>query len=138
MKPTVKLSGNWHEFLRIDENKTEVFSVLSEQIVDNLTADISKTVVMTKDTSVLCNKNVDLSPLTDCNLEEADTRIAWHIADVAQTMADHSFTVRSSDKDVLIILMYHVNINSTRVTNDGCVKLRTEQQTVHRCYFVGR
>ena len=50
--------------------------------------------------------------------EEADTRIVWHIADVAQTMADPSFTVRSSNTDILIILMYHVNINSTILTRD--------------------
>ena len=37
-----------------------------------------KTVIVTKDTGVLCNKDIDLSIINDCNHAETDTQMILH------------------------------------------------------------
>ena len=55
--------------------------------VNDFTEDTSKTVIVTKDTKALCNYNGEVSPLTNCNHEEADTRIMLHSLHAPQNMA---------------------------------------------------
>ena len=66
---------NWKEFLRVDENKKELFSFLAEQIPPVEFGD-GKQVITTKGEQVLCSPlRFDSSSHTPCNHEEADTRI---------------------------------------------------------------
>ena len=58
---------NGKEFLRVDENKKELFSFLSRR---------SK--------SLPSPLRVDTSSLTPCNHEEADTRILFHAANASK------------------------------------------------------
>ena len=74
VEPDSTIPGNWQAFVRIDENKTELFSFLATKIA---TTETRKQVVTTHDLDVLCiNINQQqVSTLTPCTHEEADTRM---------------------------------------------------------------
>ena len=67
----VKIPQDWHDFLRVDDNKTELFGFLSDQIVQNVSP--QKIMIVTKNHEVLCNQDLDLLSINNCNHEEADT-----------------------------------------------------------------
>ncbi|CAC5382291.1 unnamed protein product [Mytilus coruscus] len=108
------IPGNWESFLRIDDNKTELFAYLAEQLL-TLTPSDQTTVVSTKGREVVCNKpnknNDDLSP---CNHEEADTRILLHVADAVKN-GMQKIMIRTVDTDVVVIAVsavHKLNITS--------------------------
>ncbi|CAC5367122.1 unnamed protein product [Mytilus coruscus] len=110
--PTIP--GNWEPFLRIDDNKTELFAYLAEQLL-TLTPSDQTTVVSTKGWEVVCNKpnknNDDLSP---CNHEVADTRIVLHVADAVKNEMQ-KIMIRTVDTDVVVIAVsavHKLNITS--------------------------
>ena len=77
VEPFNSIPGNWQEFLRINNNKIELFSFLATS------ADIStdKQVISICHTGVLCTQSRDVSGLAPCTHEEADTRILLHLED---------------------------------------------------------
>ena len=75
---STNIPGNWQQFLRVDANKTELFSFLAKHVV-NLSTD--KKLVTTDGSAVLCNTSRDTSHLAPCDHEEADTRMMLHLAD---------------------------------------------------------
>ena len=70
----------WNNFLRVNENKTELFSFLAEPIAS---FHPSKLVCVTQGESVICYSNIDWSGLCPCNHEQADTRIFVHVKHAA-------------------------------------------------------
>ncbi|KAG7161876.1 hypothetical protein Hamer_G007542 [Homarus americanus] len=68
------LPSNWQNFLRNSDNKEELFSFLSEQLVVKESKQLVLTVPPRKDTA-------NLAP---CNHEEADTRMMVHAADALE------------------------------------------------------
>jgi hypothetical protein len=56
--PSSAVPGNWHEFLRIDDNKTELFSFLATNAAS---IDTDKQVITTYNTDVLCMNRQDVS-----------------------------------------------------------------------------
>ena len=69
------MPGNWASFLRVNENKTELFTFLSGVVYDSFQL-ADKELLITKDDDVLKNPlQLDTSALAPCNDEEADTRI---------------------------------------------------------------
>lgn len=98
-----KTPSNWQEFLRIDNNKTELFQYLAEKVTEAIK---EKLVISTVDTSVICNHGgEDVSFLSDCNHEEADTRIFLHVKD-ASNKSYRNIMVRTVDTDVVVIAVY--------------------------------
>ena len=69
---------NWQSFLRVDENKSELFGYLADQV---MTINTAKLVITTKGKDVLSLQNYSTNMLSPCNHEEADSRIFVHIAD---------------------------------------------------------
>jgi hypothetical protein len=99
--PGGTLPTNWSQFLRVDDNKTELFHFLSKYIVDALSTEENE-VVATLGDHVLSNKiHADLSALQPCTHEEGDTRMILHAADAAHT-AD-KILLRTVDTDVLVL-----------------------------------
>jgi len=71
-----KYHKNWQQFLRVDDNKTDLFHFLTNLPLANID---SKTVLMTYDGNVLqFGKGVDTSEISPCSHEEADTRLMLH------------------------------------------------------------
>ena len=76
-----RVPGNWQEFLLIDENKKELFSLLTSSVAVLAT---NKHIITTHGTGILCSNRQDMSALLPCKHEEADTRIFLHLEDSLQ------------------------------------------------------
>ena len=91
---------NWQIFLRVDENKTELFEFLA-QCITELQVD-GKQIVTTFKNSVLGNQGFQQSNFSPCSHEEADTRIILHLADAAKSGYDR-ILIRTVDTDVVVL-----------------------------------
>ena len=101
VKPDTKIPGNWAAFLRVDENKEELFHFLADQLV-SVEAEHGQ-VISTKGDSVVCNgQRDDISSLAPCKNEEADTRLLLHAADAGKC-GFNRIMLRTVDTDVLVI-----------------------------------
>ena len=96
------IPGNWQNFLRVDSNKTELFSYLSQIVAQMPLAD-DKQVYVTNGEQVLSNpRKEDNAALNPCGHEEADTRIMLHVAHAARH--GHSkILIRTVHTDVVAI-----------------------------------
>ena len=90
---------NWQAFLRIDENKVELFSFLAMKIAAKET---EKQIVSTHRKDVICTRPRDVAGLVRDTHEEADTRMLLHVEDaVKQGYTKES--VRTVDTDVVVL-----------------------------------
>uniref|UniRef100_UPI00358E697A uncharacterized protein n=1 Tax=Myxine glutinosa TaxID=7769 RepID=UPI00358E697A len=95
------IPGNWQEFLRLADNKTELFDFLAHQVVEHLSA--VKDVYTTCGQNVLCTRvHQDISSLAPCTHEEADTRMLLHTVDAARR-GYCRIMLRTVDTDVLVL-----------------------------------
>ena len=96
---TSKTPSNWRNFLRDDNNKTELFHFLADKICEVQT---SSTVIVTKGEDVISNSRKPLGDISLCSHEEADTQIFLH---AKNTTVDGSKTliIKANDTDVLVI-----------------------------------
>lgn len=99
VEPRSSLPKNWEEFLRVDENKTELFSFLATTLAAIST---DKQVITTIGSDVLTINRQDVLEPAPCTHEEADTRLLLHLCDAVQqgyTKAE----IRTVDTDVLVL-----------------------------------
>ncbi|KAL8624293.1 hypothetical protein ACOMHN_034016 [Nucella lapillus] len=96
--PTGVIPPNWHTFLRIDDNKTELFQYLAQCLLQIPT---EKTIVTTQGTIAISNAPVNLSALSPCTHEEADSRIMTHLVDAAKD--SKHILIRTTDTDVVVL-----------------------------------
>ena len=99
VEPSSLLPSNWQQFLRIDQNKTELFAFLSTSVTST-TAD--KQIISTHHGEVKCSQPRDLSALAPCTHEEADTRMILHVEDAVQN-GYSKVMVRTVDTDVVVL-----------------------------------
>jgi len=86
MAPTTQIPQNWKDFLRVDENKTELFKYLSQQAIHNIATAEGKFIYATDGSNVMTTMaNAILTDLSPCLHEEADTSLLLHAADAANT-----------------------------------------------------
>lgn len=79
-----KIPKNWTEFLRVDDNKTELFHYLADVLTTLNIPD--KLIFVTYDDHVRCySTTTDISSIDPCTHEEADTRLILHCQHAAQT-----------------------------------------------------
>ena len=93
------MSGNWPEFLRINDNTTELFSFLATSAATIAT---DKQVISTCHTGVLCTQSRDVSGVAPCTHEEADKRILLHLED-ALKRGYNKVSIRTVDTDVVVL-----------------------------------
>ena len=94
---------NWEGFLRIEENKDELFCYLSESMKAYDTR--NKVLVSTLGKSVITagqNVIMNMEGLQPCSHEEADTRILLHVAHCAQ-QGYKRIAIRTVDTDVVVL-----------------------------------
>ena len=100
--PSTALPRNWMDFLRVSENKTELFS-LSSNIVAHLPLAEGKEVYVTDGSEVLCSPaGLHLARLAPCSQEEADTLLLLHAADAVHKGC-MKVTIRTVDTDVVVL-----------------------------------
>ena len=93
---------NWKDFLRLDENKTELFAFLAHNIT-SISTEEGKDVYTTHGSDVLCSTvDADLTNLAPCSHEEVDTRLLLHVADAVQK-GFRKVCVRTVDTDVVVL-----------------------------------
>lgn len=98
--PTTPIPRNWHEFLRNDENKKELFNMLSEKLVKR---EVDLEIIATNGNRVLSNATQKkFHNLQPCTHEEADTRIFLHAKDASQAGLK-SIVIRTVDLDVVVL-----------------------------------
>ena len=95
-----KVPKNWASFLRLDENKTELFSFLSEKVTTIRTEE--KVICATKGINVVCNSESDCTSLMPCFQEEADGRIFLHVQNMVKLDLQKVMVV-SVDSDVVVL-----------------------------------
>ena len=106
MQPDSRIPGCWEAFLRLNENKTELFKYLAQQTT---TIDISgKQLISAYEQHVICKLPQETVPLSPCTQEEADTRILLHACYAAKHGYD-KIMIRTVDTDVVVIAaaMFH-------------------------------
>lgn len=103
--------GSWQQFLRVDENKNELFRFLANYIAD--LAENEKVITSTYGEGVLCNtEGIDFTNISPCTHEEADTRLLLHAAD-AVSRGLRKVIIRTVDTDVVCLaIAYFERINS--------------------------
>ena len=75
MSPSNAMPKNWKGFLHDDNNKTELFTFLAQQVI-GITVEESKAVYATSKQNVLYSScETDLSNASPCSQEEADARL---------------------------------------------------------------
>lgn len=94
-----KLPLNWQNFLRDNDDKTELFNLLSDKIAQVSTP---KIVTVTKDDDV-SSQMIDINQLVaPCSHEEADARIFVHARHAAE-QGSKVIMVKANETDVLVI-----------------------------------
>lgn len=99
VEPSSAIPGKWDAFLRIDANKTELFSFLANRLA---TFSSDKQLITTHHTEVFCTQPRAVSGLSPCSHEEADTRILLHLED-AVNKGHTKISIRTVDTDVLVL-----------------------------------
>ena len=79
----IKIPTNWKSFLRVDDNKTELFYFLAKNLMEMST---SKQLISTCGTNVLSTQPQETALIAHCSHEEADTRMILHAADAANSL----------------------------------------------------
>ena len=93
----------WQSFLRVNENKTELFQLLAEQVTLMPTG--GKIIYCTHGSNVLCSaSNDDKEHIEPCIQEEADTRLVLHMSDAA-LKGCQQIMVRTADTDVIVLIL---------------------------------
>ena len=85
----------------MNDNKTELFKFLSQQVV-KVSTDDGKSIYATDGGKVLCSlADADLSNLVPCSHEEADTRLFHHAADAVRKGC-RKLCVRTVHTDIVV------------------------------------
>ena len=100
VEPSSLIPKKWSEFLRIDDNKTELFSYLAVSAVANIKT--NKTFITIHQSNVLCIHRQDLVGLAPCKHEEANTRIILHLEDAVREK-HNKISIRTVDTDVVVL-----------------------------------
>jgi len=91
----------WQKFLRDCHNKDEFFKFISDELQRN-TAESWYHLLTTKGDIVLSNKPTDLTTLSPCQHEEADTRMMLHLYHAAAQGHSKAY-LRTVDSDVVVL-----------------------------------
>ena len=90
VSPSNTIPKNCKGFLRDDNNKTELFTFLAQQVI-GITVEESKVVYATSEQNVMCSScETDLSNVSPCSQEEADARLILHAADTGKKQDTYS------------------------------------------------
>ncbi|KAK3910837.1 Protein dachsous [Frankliniella fusca] len=98
---TTSIPHSWPNFLRDSNNKKQLFSLLAKSLQSLFIPGVE--VYSTTDSDVVCSSSAaDLSFISPCNHEEADSRMILHVAD-ASRKGLKTCMIRTSDSDVLVL-----------------------------------
>ena len=124
--------SNWHSFLRIDKNKTELFSFLSEQMTSN--PELNKLVIAAFEDVVLTSNQADVRNLSPCNHEEADTRVFLHALDMSNNGLQNVM-IKTVDTDVVVLAVsMYAELNLKELWIEFCSGQNQVYYPIHILY----
>ena len=95
---------NWNLFLRNSENKTQLFKCLAENIIRKVALEEGKQLYCSHEDIIITNPdNLDVSAISPCTHEEADTRIFVHLKDAVRKGCSN-IAIRATDTDIIILV----------------------------------
>ena len=98
---SASLPSNWKGFLQNDSNKEDLFSFLAEEL--KRTDIPGKILISTNKTSAVCSSSdMDLSIISECQQEEADTRMFLDAFDCA-SKGQKKIIIRTAETDVVVL-----------------------------------
>lgn len=95
MQADYTIPGNWESFLRIDDNKTELFAYLAEQLF-TLTPSVQTTVVQQREAKLFATHQIRIMA-------------TYHRAITAITSGMQKIIIRTVDTDVVVIAVSAVH-----------------------------
>ena len=109
VEPQSIAPSNWKAFLRIDENKNELFRYISKEVLQNHPVSSSVEIVCSYDDVVQSSEVFsDLTLLTPTNHEEGDTGVVLLTKDMI-SKGFRRIVIRTVNTDVLIIAISFFN-----------------------------
>ena len=105
VRGSVPIPSNWTQFLRVDENKEQLFLFLATQIP---LIHSNKVVISTHGKSVVSNQDINMDYLSPCDHEEADSKMFIHLADAVK-QGHERVTIKTVDTDVVILAVSAVS-----------------------------
>ena len=97
---------NWISFLRVDENKVELFVFLGKHLLEHAEKELSSgRVVVTTNATVSCFPSqmpAEVCSISPCTHEEADTRCILHVLSCVQE-GHTKVVIRTVDTDVVVL-----------------------------------
>ena len=110
---------NWKSFLRLNDNKKELFQHLAASVQSLGISDVK--VISTADVEVISSSTIDKVGLAPCNHEEADNRIFVH-ARHASLNGMKKILTRTVDTDVVILaIAFAKKVGSRSRRAVGCL-----------------
>ena len=103
-KIPIPKGAEWQKFLRESHNKDDFFQFLSDQLVLETTG--ARYHLTTKGKLVLSNQPTNVTALSPCHQEEADTRMLLHLQHAAVQGHTKAY-LRTVDTDVVVLAIYH-------------------------------
>ena len=91
---------NWKSFLRLDDNKKELFEYLAARVQSLRLSNLE--VISTAALGVISSTTADIAGMVPCNHEEADTRIFVHTKHVSVNCMK-KILIRTVDTDVVVL-----------------------------------
>lgn len=101
VQPNIILPKNWESFLKVDDNKSELFKFLAIETTKEF-SNQNQLLICTVGDECISNKKTDLGMVSPCDHEEADSRIFVHLDD-AISHGHKKILIRTVDSDVLNI-----------------------------------
>lgn len=98
------LPRNGSDFLRNDQNKSDLFGFLGREFINSFSDAIEVTNLPVEVSAFDASCTFVAHEKIPLHMEEADGRIVWHAKDMDKQRATH-ILVRSSDTDVLVLLI---------------------------------
>ena len=103
VRENTQIPKDFTSFMRNDDNKTELFEMFAKTLVGSQN-DVQ--VIATCEDQALINRPQDVTFLSLCNHEEADTRVLPHVFDGA-LKGIKKIKIITVDTDVVVIALYH-------------------------------
>lgn len=101
--------AEWQKFLKDSQNKDELFQFVSQELQRSTVNSVFH-LITTKADLVLSNKATDLTALSPCQQEEADTRMMLHLHHAAAQGHQKAY-MRTVDSDVVVLFQMSKNNN---------------------------
>lgn len=101
----VQILKNWCEFLQDSKNKTELFRFLTEIVMQGVSG-LGNVYITDVDNNTVRQVGRGDEMVGEFKQEEADTRTVVHILHALNSSCS-SITVKTSDSDIVVILIGH-------------------------------